>query len=106
LKNCTESQKHQKEIHRHIWADYLDEAEHLRHTAYNREKYKKRKETIERVFADAKEKHGMRYTKYRGLEKNQVHTMLVFAAMNLKKLATWQWAHTASYRLVYKNRQK
>lgn len=30
---------------------------------------KKRKETIERVFTDAKEKHGMRYTKYRGLEK-------------------------------------
>ncbi|HHY6516295.1 TPA: transposase [Enterococcus faecium] len=69
LKNCTESQKHQKEIHRHIWEDYLDEAEHLRHTVYNREKYKKRKETIERIFADAKEKHGMRYTKYRGLEK-------------------------------------
>ncbi|MGC3432580.1 transposase, partial [Pseudomonas aeruginosa] len=30
---------------------------------------KKRKETIERVFADAKEKHRVRYTKYRGLEK-------------------------------------
>lgn len=24
---------------------------------------------IERVFADTKEKHGMRYTKYRGLDK-------------------------------------
>lgn len=106
LKDCTENQKHQKEIHRHIWGDYLDEAEHLRHTAYNREKYKKRKETIERVFVDAKEKHGMRYTKYRGLEKNQVHTMLVFAAMNLKKLATWQWERMSSYRLLYKNRQK
>ncbi|EJX49812.1 hypothetical protein HMPREF1378_02512 [Enterococcus faecium R496] len=32
---------------------------------------KKRKETIERVFTDAKEKHGMRYTKYRGLEKTR-----------------------------------
>ena len=29
--------------------------------------YKRRKETIERVFADAKEKHAMRYTQYRGL---------------------------------------
>lgn len=28
-----------------------------------------KKETIERVFADSKEKHGKRYTKYRGLEK-------------------------------------
>ncbi|BDP52352.1 hypothetical protein EfmJHP35_02760 [Enterococcus faecium] len=29
----------------------------------------------------------MRWTKYRGLEKVATHTMLVFAAMNLKKLA-------------------
>ncbi|OTN88090.1 hypothetical protein A5819_000542 [Enterococcus sp. 7E2_DIV0204] len=72
-------------------AAYLEAAEHLRHTAYNKEKYKKRKETIERVFADAKEKHGMRWTKYRGVEKVQVHTMLVFAAMNLKELANWKW---------------
>ncbi|MGC3220903.1 transposase [Enterococcus faecium] len=28
-----------------------------------------KKETIERIFADTKEKHGMRYTKYRDLEK-------------------------------------
>ncbi|WP_235032895.1 transposase, partial [Enterococcus sp. CSURQ0835] len=43
----------------------------------------------EREFADMKEKHRMRWTKYRGLEKVTVHTMLVAAAMNLKKLATW-----------------
>ena len=29
--------------------------------------YARRKETIERVFVDAKEKHGMRYTHHRGL---------------------------------------
>ncbi len=37
----------------------------------------------------------MRWTKYRGLEKVATHTMLVFVAMNLKKLlkklATWLW---------------
>lgn len=38
--------------------------------------------TIERIFADAKEKHGMRWTKYQGLEKVATHTMLTFAAMN------------------------
>lgn len=62
----------------------MDELEHQRHTALNREIYKKRKQTIERIFADAKEKHGMRWTKYRGLEKVATHTMLTFAAMNLK----------------------
>ncbi len=67
----------------------LDKAEELRYTIYNKEKYKQRKETIERVFADGKEKHGLRWTKLRGLIKNQHYVTLVFAAMNLKKLASW-----------------
>ena len=53
--------------------------------------YGKRKETIERVFADAKEKHAMRYTQYRGLAQVTNWVKLKFAAMNLKKLATWKW---------------
>jgi hypothetical protein len=53
--------------------------------------YTKRKETIERVFADAKEKHGMRWTTLRGLKKLSMQAMLTFASMNLKKLATWIW---------------
>ncbi|MBO0472090.1 IS1182 family transposase [Enterococcus sp. DIV0242_7C1] len=89
LKQCTRSQNHQKVVTRHIWQAGLENAEHLRHTSFNRETYRKRKETIERVFADAKEKHGMRWTKYRTLEKVAVHTRLIFAAMNLKKLALW-----------------
>ncbi|WP_258081787.1 transposase, partial [Enterococcus faecium] len=63
----------------------------------------KKKKTIERVFAVAKEKHGMRYIKYRDLENNQVYTLIVFAAMNLKKLSTWQLEHMSSYLLLYKN---
>jgi hypothetical protein len=47
-------------------------------------------ETIERVFADAKEKHGMRYTNLRGLRKVGHYLMLLFACMNLKKLALWK----------------
>ena len=37
------------------------------YTPEHQELYKRRKQTIERVFADAKEKHAMRYTQYRGL---------------------------------------
>jgi hypothetical protein len=55
--------------------------DHLRHTDENKKIYAQRKETIERVFADAKEKHGMRWTTLRGLKKM---AMLTFAAMNLK----------------------
>ena len=53
--------------------------------------YKRRKQTIERVFADAKEKHAMRYTQYRGLAQVSNWVKLKFAAMNLKKLARWLW---------------
>lgn len=43
------------------------------------------------MFADAKEKHGMRYTQYRGLAQVTNWVKLKFAAMNLKKLATGKW---------------
>ena len=56
-----------------------------------RDIYKLRKEKIERVFAYAKEKYGMRYTQYRGLAQVTNWVKLKFAAMNLKKLATWKW---------------
>ena len=50
-----------------------------------------RKETIERVFADAKEKHAMRYTHHRGLARVTSWVRLKYAAMNLTKLAIWSW---------------
>ena len=65
LNICTNSKNKQKLVTRHIWQNYLEEADHLRHKPYVKKVYSKRKETIERVFADAKEKHGMRYTKLR-----------------------------------------
>ncbi|WP_458368276.1 transposase [Peribacillus frigoritolerans] len=49
------------------------------------------RKTIERVFADAKEKHGMRWTTLRGLKKLSMQAMVTFAAINLKKMATWTW---------------
>ena len=60
--------------------------------AYSVDKwYAQRKETIERVFADAKEKHAMRYTHHRGLAAVTRWVRLKYAAMNLKKLANWSW---------------
>lgn len=58
--------------------------------------YKVRKETIERVFADAKEKYGMRYTRYTGLAQGTNRETLGFAAMNMKKFAKWHWKDTHS----------
>ena len=91
LSVCTQSKDNKKLIERHVWENYLEEADHLRHTQVNKIIYARRKETIERVFADAKEKHGMRWTTLRGLKKLSMQAMLTFAAMNLKKMANWAW---------------
>ena len=88
---CTENAKCEKTVLRHVWQDYVEMAEHVRHMAVYKELYRLRKEKIERVFADAKEKHGMRYTQYRGLAQVTNWVKLKFTAMNLKKLAIWKW---------------
>jgi len=53
--------------------------------------YTLRKETMVWVFADAKDKHRMRFTHRRGLARVSAWVRLKFAALNLKKLAFW-WA--------------
>lgn len=91
---CTHSQKYVKTVARHIWKAYEEQADDVRYMPKYQTLYQKRKETIERVFADAKEKHGMRYTPYRGLAQVQKWVKLKFAAMNLKKLAKRRWTET------------
>jgi hypothetical protein len=88
---CTHSKDCVKTVQRHIWKGYEELADDARCTPEYRELYARRKETIERVFADAKEKHAMRYTQYRGLAQVTNWVKLKFAAMNLKKLAKWKW---------------
>ena len=87
LSQCTESKEHEKVITRHIWEDYLETSEDIRHTLGNKEIYMLRKETIERLFGSAKEQHGFRYTQYIGKTRMDMKAGLTFACMNLKKLA-------------------
>lgn len=49
--------------------------------------YAPRKETVERSFADAKELHGHRYARFRGLSKVQAQCLLSAACQNMKKMA-------------------
>ena len=88
---CTESKDCIKTVTKHIWWDYIELAEDIRQTPKYADLYKLRKEKIERVFADAKEKHAMRYTPYTGLAQVTNWVRLKFATMNLKKLAKWKW---------------
>lgn len=87
---CTDSKSCQKLVTRHVWEDYMEQAEDIRHSDKGKEVYKQRKETIERVFADAKVLHGLRFTQYRGLARLKMQVLLTFSCMNLKKLASWK----------------
>lgn len=87
---CMDNKNCQKTVQCHIWQEYLEIAEDIRHSEIGKESYALRKQTIERVFADAKEKHGMRYTRYRGLARVTVWIKMKYAAMNLKKMALWR----------------
>ena len=88
---CGANEKGQKIYTTHIWQEYMDLVEQIRKTECAKKIYAQRKETIERVFADAKEKHAMRYTHHRGLAAVTRWVSLKYAAMNLKKLANWSW---------------
>ena len=87
---CTDNRNCQKTVQCHTWNEYLEIAEDIRHSDIGKESYALRKQTIERVFADAKEKHGMRYTWHRGLSRVSGWIKMKYAAMNLKKMALWK----------------
>ena len=95
LGKCTASKNHVKTITRHVWSDFMEKAEDFRYQLGSREIYKKRKETIERCFGDGKENFGLRFTRYKGLERVKSNILLIFSCMNLKKLALWK-AKTAT----------
>ena len=75
--------------------------EQIRKTERAKKIYAQRKETIERVFADAKEKHAMRYTHHRGLAAVTRWVRLKYAAMNLKKLANWSWSNSNISQILF-----
>ena len=102
---CTESKNSTKIITRHIWEKYIEEVEDIRHREGSSALYSLRSQTIERVFADAKELHGMRYTQYRGLAKLKMELTLKFVSMNLKKLAIWK-ARNSLFLFILKKKMK
>lgn len=87
LEQCTASRDHVKLVTRHVWEDYMERCEDIRHTRGMKVVYSHRKETIERIFGTAKENHGFRYTQMYGKERMTLKVALTYAAMNLKKLA-------------------
>jgi IS5 family transposase len=84
---CTQSRNHQKLVTRHIWEGFKENINANRLTDLGKRLYARRKETVERSFADAKELHGHRYARFRGLSNVQAQCLLSAACQNMKKMA-------------------
>ncbi|WP_420864290.1 IS1182 family transposase [Thalassolituus pacificus] len=87
LKRCNNNAEHVKTITRHVWQDSKERTTEKRLSVYGQAIYKRRKETVERSFADAKELNGYRYARFRGRNKVQAQALLTAAAQNMKKIA-------------------
>lgn len=87
LAECTTSKNHKKVITRHVMQASVDNANERRLTDWGKKIYKRRCETVERSFADAKQHHNHRYARFRGKANVQMQCYLAAAAQNIKKIA-------------------
>lgn len=87
LKQCTRSRNHQKVMTRHVWEADREALDANRLTNWGKQVYERRRETMERSFADAKQLHGHRYARYRGLHRVSGRSLLAAACQNIKKIA-------------------
>jgi len=88
LASCTTNPMGKKTVTRHIWADARERTDAHRLTEWGKCLYERRKETVERSFADAKQLFGHRYARYRGLTGVTWQCLLAATAQNIKKIAT------------------
>ncbi len=84
---CTKSANMTKVVTRHVWERDKEAVDARRLSEWGKKVYARRKETVERSFADAKQLHGHRYARMRGLAKVMEQCLLAACAQNMKKIA-------------------
>ena len=84
---CTTSRTHHKVMVRHVWEADREAINANRLTPWGKQIYQRRRETVERSFADAKQLHGHRYARFRGLWRVSAQCSLSAACQNMKKIA-------------------
>ena len=94
---CLSEKQKTKSLRRHVWEDYRDAVYIFTRTEEGKAIYAKRKEKIERSFAEAKELHGLRYCHMRGIEKVSEQCLLTAAVQNMKKIATTLWKRSLRF---------
>src|SRR5207302_1318121 len=83
--DCTASD-HGRQIARSFDADYLDRVRGYHDTEEDAKAMRKRKVWIEPLFGEAKQWHGMRQFRLRGLIKVNTEGLMIAAGQNLKRL--------------------
>jgi transposase len=83
--DCTASD-HGRQIARPFDADYLDRVRGYHETEDYKKAMRKRKVWIEPLFGEAKQWHGMRQFRLRGLQKVNIEGLFIAAGQNLKRL--------------------
>ena len=76
-----------KIVRRHIHEEWNEQFTKNILSNFGKELYQRRKEHVERSFADSKQNHGYRYAMYKGIKKNQNYTWLICAAQNMKNIS-------------------
>ena len=84
---CTQSSNATKVVTRHVWEASRERTDQHRLSRVGKRIYKRRKETVERSFADGKQPHGHRNARMRGLARVQQQCLLAATAQNIKKIA-------------------
>lgn len=103
LSQCTQSRNQTKVITRHVWEEHKEAV--IEHRFENRGKalYKRRKETVERSFADSKQLHGHRYARLRGKDNVSEQCLLAATAQNIKKMALCLFRSSNQLRFAIKS---
>lgn len=86
-RECFSEKASRRQIQRHMWQDDLDRADVFTKSPRGRSLYKVRKQTIEPSFAEAKENHGFRYARMKGLPNMREQSFLTAAVQNMKRIA-------------------
>ena len=87
LHQCTKSKNHRREIKRHVWDGHKEAVTEHSYEPRGKALHKRRRETVERSFADAKQLHGHRYARYRGIERAREQCLMAAICQNIKKMA-------------------
>src|SRR5215218_7972951 len=83
---------HSRKVQRSFFADYLEKVRGYHETEAYKKAIRKRQVWVEPLFAEAKEWHGLRRLRLRGLINANIQGLLIAAGQNLKRfLAARGW---------------